>query len=831
MTSRTSFPRSLLRQLLPTPKSSPVSIALTVLVAIGAVLARVPTTQRAVHSFGAFTWDQLSAGRIWTPFTALIVPGRAGALLFDLIVLVMVLPSIERRMGSRRLVGAYAGIGAFSLCVGGAIVAVLARVGEPWAKSAEKLLVGDPSVGLIAVISVALASASVVWRHRGMAIVGAYVIVMLLYSGQPSDIARGVAFLGGVAVGEAMSRGRTLRKTEHFYPTGHEVRVLASSIVAIVALGPVVSALSRASMGILSPSLVLIDDAAEPAVHRPCSGVAFGKACGDWLVWGLQAHERTAAWLQLLPVVLLIMAAYAMFRGRRSGMWVSTVLLFRNALSVTLVFSAHPVIRQHRGTVTALQVELAVQVALVVAINVGIAVWLIRERRAFTVRMNTRGAALGWLLALLTLSVTACAVALLPMARQANHSAAKGLWRGFALSLPPAARYAIGAGIRTVEPAQHVLYLLLEALMWAMLLTLAYRSMYAGLWREGPTESQIRERLRIGGGTHISFMATWPGNHHWQDPVTGAIVAYRDAAGIALTLSEPFGAPHADLLGIVTRFHQFADTRGLTPVWYSVDAQRFTPIAQRLGGESIEVAQESVVNVQAWRTVGKAWQDVRSALSRAKREGISATWLAWRDMTVGAYADVVALSQDWVSGHPLPEMGFTLGGLDELRDPDVRLMVATNASGRVVGVLSWLPTWRDGRIIGWTLDFMRRSHDSMPGLIEFLIAQSAITMKDAGVEFMSLSGAPLAGHSEDKKERNQLDDLLTYVSGTLEPVYGFQSLHRFKQKFQPEAHSWTMVFPSALNLPAIGLAVTRSYLPNLSPVAALNAVRSLVSSR
>jgi lysylphosphatidylglycerol synthetase-like protein (DUF2156 family) len=104
-------------------------------------------------------------------------------------------------------------------------------------------------------------------------------------------------------------------------------------------------------------------------------------------------------------------------------------------------------------------------------------------------------------------------------------------------------------------------------------------------------------------------------------------------------------------------------------------------------------------------------------------------------------------------------------------------------------------------------------------------------MKDAGVEFMSLSGAPLAGHSEDKKERNQLDDLLTYVSETLEPVYGFQSLHRFKQKFQPEAHSWTMVFPSALNLPAIVLAVTRSYLPNLSPVAALNAVRSLVSSR
>ena len=41
-------------------------------------------------------------------------------------------------------------------------------------------------------------------------------------------------------------------------------------------------------------------------------------------------------------------------------------------------------------------------------------------------------------------------------------------------------------------------------------------------------------------------------------------------------------------------------------------------------------------------------------------------------------------------------MKFTLGGVEELRDPRVRLLYAIDADGRVLGVTSWLPTWRDG---------------------------------------------------------------------------------------------------------------------------------------
>ena len=45
-------------------------------------------------------------------------------------------------------------------------------------------------------------------------------------------------------------------------------------------------------------------------------------------------------------------------------------------------------------------------------------------------------------------------------------------------------------------------------------------------------------------------------------------------------------------------------------------------------------------------------------------------------------------------------MKFTLGGVEELHDPRVRILYAIDAAGTVLGVTSWLPTWRDGRIIG-----------------------------------------------------------------------------------------------------------------------------------
>ncbi len=74
----------------------------------------------------------------------------------------------------------------------------------------------------------------------------------------------------------------------------------------------------------------------------------------------------------------------------------------------------------------------------------------------------------------------------------------------------------------------------------------------------------------------------------------------------------------------------------------------------------------------------------------------------------------------------MPEMGFTLGGLQEMDDPEVRCLIAVDEQRTVHGVTSWLPVYRDGRVVGWTLDFMRRrgTPEAFRPAMEFLIASA-----------------------------------------------------------------------------------------------------------
>lgn len=274
--------------------------------------------------------------------------------------------------------------------------------------------------------------------------------------------------------------------------------------------------------------------------------------------------------------------------------------------------------------------------------------------------------------------------------------------------------------------------------------------------------------------------------------------------------------------------------RSWSPVFYSVHReQRDALLAE--GWNSIEVGSEMVVDPRVWKTTGKKWQDVRTAINKAKRDGITDVQSTFLESPLEVREQIEDISEEWAQLKALPEMKFTLGGVEELRDPRVRLLYAVDADGRVLGVTSWLPTWRDGRVIGWTLDFMRHRTDSTNGIMEFLIARMAERLRDEGAadperaaEFMSLSAAPLAGMNPERDNAGEggapagegtqvLQHALQIVADWMEPAYGFHSLFNFKRKFQPTEAPVYVCYPDPAALPQIGLAVVRAYVPSVTP--------------
>src|SRR3546814_14645058 len=83
---------------------------------------------------------------------------------------------------------------------------------------------------------------------------------------------------------------------------------------------------------------------------------------------------------------------------------------------------------------------------------------------------------------------------------------------------------------------------------------------------------------------------------------------------------------------------------------------------------------------------------------------------------------------------------ISLGGLKELDDRDVRCLISVDEHRTGHAVTSWMPVYRDGIVVGWTMDFMRRRADGFRPAIEFLIASAAMMVKDEGAQFLSLSG-------------------------------------------------------------------------------------------
>jgi lysylphosphatidylglycerol synthetase-like protein (DUF2156 family) len=318
-------------------------------------------------------------------------------------------------------------------------------------------------------------------------------------------------------------------------------------------------------------------------------------------------------------------------------------------------------------------------------------------------------------------------------------------------------------------------------------------------------------------------MATWPGVRLWTSAAGDGGVAYRLVDGAAISVGDPVGAP-ADPEALLDEYLRFCDDHARAAVFYSVHDAWEQRLRAR-GWSSLVVAEEAVIDPAAFGLAGKAMQDVRTSVNRADRLGLRAEWLAGDRIPYRLMAQLVELSAEWIEGRDLPELGFTLGGLDELDDPAVEVGLVLDADDRVLAVTSWLPVTRSGALVGRTLDVMRRRGDAPNGTMEFLIADAVSRARDAGLELVSLSGSPLARSAVSAP--GPLDRVLASLGGALEPVYGFRSLLRFKAKFRPALQPLHLVVRDPLALPTIGVAIARAYLPG----AGLREARAVLSAR
>lgn len=334
-----------------------------------------------------------------------------------------------------------------------------------------------------------------------------------------------------------------------------------------------------------------------------------------------------------------------------------------------------------------------------------------------------------------------------------------------------------------------------------------------GADRPGVRIDEAREVVRTVGGGPLSWMATWDDNRHFFGADRGTVVAYQTHQGVAIVLGDPI-APPERLAATLTEFIDDAERAGFVACVFGAGAAARDAMPE--GWHALQIAEDTIVDLPGLELTGKRWSQIRQALNRAEREGVRFRMSSLASEPLSVRAQVSAISEQWVGDKGLPEMRFTLGSIDEAMDPAVRLAIAEGADGSVEGFLSWLPVYAPGgEPAGWTLDLMRRRDGGFPQVMEFLIGSSMLVFRDDGARFLSLSGAPLA-HSHQVEDETQIGHVLDQLGGILEPAYGFRSLHRFKQKFNPRAAPMYLLYSDSADLARIGVGLVRAYLPDAS---------------
>ncbi|MER7004871.1 DUF2156 domain-containing protein [Dactylosporangium sp. NPDC000555] len=759
----------------------------------------------------------------WTPLTsALYCPNLTGYVVATLAVVALVAP-MERRIGTLRTAAVWLAMQVVAVPLGALVLASAPAVPGWWIPAPDGPTVIGPAP---AALGLALAGSAVLaplWRRRLRLVLVVALVMLVLYAGRPTDLVAFIAGLAGLPLGRLLRRGDPPAAGP---PTRPEVRVQLALTVAACAVGPLVATLMARPSGPLAPLryivLALPPELAD--VNIACGDPELIDQCHTMLAQLRDTTGLGSLLLSILPVALLLLAAEGLRRGRRFALRLAVVtnlaLAGLGALAFDLVLRLDDSAQSPEAPAETVSVVAAVAQPLLVA---GL---LLALRGSFPlVPARPRRRAL-WLLG--AGGAAAAAVAYLVGGYLLRHQFDPAPTVGQLLADLPLRFLPIGY-LDLFPPAfvprgalAQVLHGWIGTAAWLALLTGIARSYFGDEPEQAGGDAARARRLLVEhGGDSLSYMVTWRGNSYWFSDDGRAVLAYRLNSSVALTLGGPVGDP-ATRAAAMQEYSRYCLERGWTPCFYGITEECADSLRDN-GWGLVQVAEETVLPLPGLAFRGRRWQDVRTALNRAGREGIEARWYRFSEAPPEIAAQVRTISDAWVVGKGLPEMGFTLGGLDEVRDDEVRCLLAVDRDGRVHAVTSWLPVYRQGRVVGWTLDMMRRRPDGFNGVMELLIASAALRCQEEGAEFLSLSGAPLA--RRDAPPPSGLAHLLHRLGGTLEPMYGFRSLLAFKAKFQPEYRPLLLAYPDPAALPTICNAVTRAYLPRLTPAQSVRLLR------
>jgi phosphatidylglycerol lysyltransferase len=257
-----------------------------------------------------------------------------------------------------------------------------------------------------------------------------------------------------------------------------------------------------------------------------------------------------------------------------------------------------------------------------------------------------------------------------------------------------------------------------------------------------------------------------------------AMLAYGKHGRSWIALFDPIG-PAEEWPELIARFVELAADHGGRAAFYEIGAAAL-PLYLDAGLNVIKIGEEARIPLHEFSLEGKKRADLRNALARGKREGLTVEFTE-PSSDLSMVAELHAASDAWLAGQRSREMAFSVAGF---RDAHVarQHLALLRQNDKIVGLVSLMATARKGDA---TIGVMRHMTDTPSYAMRFLFAHVILHFKEAGFECVSLGMAPLAG-----VEQTPLASSWHRIAGLLRQrgsyFYNFEGLREFKDKFHPD---------------------------------------------
>ena len=321
--------------------------------------------------------------------------------------------------------------------------------------------------------------------------------------------------------------------------------------------------------------------------------------------------------------------------------------------------------------------------------------------------------------------------------------------------------------------------------------------------RAGPSEGdreRARALVRRFGSDTLAPFALRDDKSYFFSSDGCAMIAYTFVSGYALVAADPIGAP-TSISRVVDEFLAYCRGRAWHVAFLAVREEDM-PLYNAHGFRGVYLGDEAIIRCDSFTLDGGALKQVRSAVKRVGK-GHHFRLIRESDASPALVGALNEIRERWRG--KAPERGFTMELGQDVRgeNPDFLLAVALDEDEHPVAFLRLVPCY--GPHPGYSLDLMQRNPDSMNGVTEFLVANSALALGERGFKRLSMNFAAWGRLFDTSAKLSPAQRVLKKIAEVLNPFFQIESLRDFNEKFAPEWLPRSIVVEDPAAMPKVGI--------------------------